>query len=229
MPMTAVHTSTAYWRSLPEHTLIQQAQARKSGAFEALMRRYNQRLFRTARSIVHNDHDAEEIVQEAYLKAWQALPGYRGDSQLSTWLIRIVVNEALSRNRKHTADIIPLEAAMSTIDEWVNDAFTDHQTAQPEQQLLHNQVRQLIESCIDRLPENYRLVFVLKAVEDMPTDTIAQALDIPEATVRSRFFRARSLLREQLAQHIDLALEEVFSFDGERCDRIVNHVLTRLC
>jgi RNA polymerase sigma-70 factor (ECF subfamily) len=207
--------------------LVSRAAAGDGAAFEVLMRRHNQLLFRTARSILKSDAEAEDVVQEAYLRAWRALSSFRAESRLSTWLLRIVTNEALSRLRRPTMQIIPLGTAMISPDPGTQAALTDPADRGPEQAALRGQVREMMEKRIDLLPEVYRTVFMLRAVEEMSVEDVAQALDIPEATVRTRFFRARSLLREGLASEMDAALGEVFAFDGARCDRIVANVLSR--
>ncbi len=223
--MYANSRATLPLSQMPEVDLIARAVAGDAVAFEGLMRRHNQLLFRTARAIVKSDAEAEEVAQEAWLRAWRALASYRGESRLSTWLVRIVTNEALGRLRRTSAQVIPLEVAM--LDPKTQAALTEAPSRGPEQQLLRAQVRRLMEARIDLLPEVYRIVFMLRAVEEMSVDEVAAALEIPEATVRSRFFRARSLLREGLAQDIDTSLTEAFSFDGARCYRITANVLTR--
>jgi RNA polymerase sigma-70 factor (ECF subfamily) len=210
-----------------ESDLVSRAAAGDGAAFEVLMRRYNQLLFRTARSILKGDADAEDAVQEAYLRAWRALGSFRSESRLSTWLVRIVTNEALGRLRRTSAQVIPLEAAMTSPDSGTQAALTDAPDRGPEQSALRAEVRKIVETRIDLLPEVYRTVFMLRAVEEMSVEDVAQALDIPEATVRTRFFRARGLLREGLASEMDTALGEVFAFDGARCDHIVANVLGR--
>lgn len=210
---------------LGEGDLIARAAAGDAAAFERLMRKYNQRLFRTARAILRNDAEAEDALQEGWLKAWRALPGWRGQAQLSTWLVRIVANEALGRLRRSTAQIIPLEAAMTSTDRTTQEALSAPAAATPEAELARAQMREMMESCIDLLPEQFRAVFMLRAVEEMSAVEVAEVLDIPEATVRSRFHRARAILREGLANEVDHALGEAFSFDGARCDRIVARVL----
>jgi len=214
----------------PEPELVARAAAGEPAAFEQLMRRHNRLLFRTARSILKDDGEAEDAVQEAYLRAWRALPEFRTESKLSTWLVRIAANEALGRLRRtssQVAQVIALEAAMSSPEPDTQAAFTDEPDRGPERLLARAQVRALLESRIDRLPEMYRTVFMLRAVEELSVEEAAQVLDMPEATVRTRFFRARALLREGLASEMDTALSEVFSFDGARCDRIVAKVLAR--
>lgn len=211
----------------PEAAIIARAAAGDSAAFERLMRRHNQVLFRTARAILGNDAEAEDAVQEGWLRAWRALAEFDGRSKLSTWLVRIVANEALGRRRRTTADVIPLEAAMMSTDTQTRTALTEDAGRGPEPSALRTQIRQLLETRIDRLPESFRTVFMLRAVEDMSVEEVASALAIPEATVRTRLFRARSLLREGLASEVDATLGDVFSFDGLRCDRIVEGVIAR--
>jgi len=185
---------------------------------EALMRRHNQMLFRAARAILKDDAEAEEAVQDAYLKAFRAMGTFRGDAKLSTWLVRIAVNEALMRRRRiaRGSDVVELQADVSSTDEG------------PERAASRAELRGLLEARIDALPESYRTVFTLRALEELTVEETAHALDIPEATVRTRFFRARGLLREALAQEVDRAMDDAFSFDGERCDRLVASVLAVL-
>lgn len=210
-----------------ETALVARAAAGDGHAFETLMRRHNRLLFRAARGIVRDDAEAEDVVQDAYLHAWRALGSYRTESRLSTWLVRIAINEALGRLRRKSAQVIPLEAAMRNHDPEIQSLFADEADCGPEQAAMRGQMRRVMEVRIDQLPEIFRLVFVLRAVEEMSVEETAQALDIPEATVRTRFFRARSLLRESLAQDVDAALADAFSFDGARCDRIVAQVLAK--
>ncbi|MEO6974369.1 MAG: RNA polymerase sigma factor [Gallionella sp.] len=210
-----------------EAELVSRAAKGDEVAFEAIMRRHNQLLFRTSRSILKNDSEAEDALQETYLHAWSALKNFRADAKLSTWLVRIVINEALGRLKRKTAQIIPLDAAMNSIEPEIRGSLTGDPDHQPEYLAMRAQMRRLLETRIDLLPENFRTVFMLRAVEEMSVEEVAQALGIPEATVRTRFFRARSILREGLANQIDVALNDAFAFDGARCDRIVAGVLTR--
>ena len=211
----------------PEDELISRAADGDAAAFEVLMRRYNRLLFRSARSILKDDAEAEDALQEAYLRAWRGLAGFRTESRLSTWLVRIVTNEALGRLRRRRAPVIPLEAAMTSTEPETQAALTGDADREPEHAFARAQMRALLESRIDQLPELYRTVFMLRAVEEMSVEDVALALDMPEPTVRTRFFRARALLREGLAGEIDSALGDAFSFDGARCDRIVANVLAQ--
>lgn len=211
----------------PDTELAQRAAAGEAAAFEAIMRRHNRRLFRTARSILKSDADAEDALQDAYLHAWRALGGFRAEARLSTWLVRIVVNEALARLRRKPPPLVSLDDAMAMPENPRENPFADEAAAAPDSLALRTQLRQLMEARIDRLPAAFRSVFMLRAVEEMSVEEVAQALAIPAATVRTRYFRARQLMRESLAGEFGAALGEAFAFDGARCDRIVAGVLAR--
>jgi RNA polymerase sigma-70 factor, ECF subfamily len=212
---------------LSDAELARRVAAGERDAFTVLMRRYNRSLYRAARSILRDDAEAEDALQDAYLLAFRAIGQYRADAKLGTWLTRIVVNEALARARRgrRRAEVIQLDGAAEPGEE---QNMTSGAHESPEDAAMRAQMRQLLEQSIDQLPDAFRTVFMLRAVEEMSGEEVAACLDIPEATVRSRFFRARSLLRTALAQRVDVALEDAFAFDGERCDRIVAGVLKRL-
>lgn len=199
-------------------------------AFALIMRRHNKLLFRTARSILKDDTDTEDAVQESYLNAWNGLHTFRSEAKLSTWLVRIVINESLGRLRRKGGQVIPLDAAVAVdLDQSPQSVSIDQNpNGQPEQSAMRAQLRRIIEARIDTLPDAFRTVFMLRAVEEMSVEEVAEALDIPEATVRSRFFRARGLLREGLSRDVDFAIEDAFSFAGARCDRIVRLVINRI-
>lgn len=197
-------------------------------AFECIMRRHNQLLFRTARSILKSDDETEDALQEAYLRAWRALSTFRADAKLSTWLVRIVINESLGRLRRRGAQVIPLDTAMDLAEHQTEAWMEDDPDRQPERVAMRGEVRRLMEARIDMLPDAFRTVFMLRAVEELSVEEVAIALEIPESTVRTRFFRARSLLREGLSRDVDLAVGDAFSFAGARCDRIVAGVLAEL-
>jgi RNA polymerase sigma-70 factor (ECF subfamily) len=199
-------------------------------AFEVLMRKHNRVLYRTARAILRDDAEAEDALQSAYLNAYRSIGDFRSESKLSTWLTRIVVNEALMRARKRGTEsaVIPLE---SVTDEEGNILSSEGSTAsieRPDAAAMRGEIRTLIERKIDALPDVFRTVFVLRALEELSVDETAVCLGIPEATVRTRFFRARSLLRESLAREVDYAIDGAFAFAGSRCERIVSGVLHRL-
>jgi RNA polymerase sigma-70 factor (ECF subfamily) len=211
-------------------TVVRSVQHGDAEAFAVLMRRYNRRLYRTARAILRDDAAAEDALQEGYVAAWRHIAEFRGDAQIGTWLTRIVVNQALQALRRTRR-----EQVVVLFEEPPDERSRDEEIAEslspraPETTMLRAEMRRLIESKIDDLPEAYRTVFMLREVEDMTVEETATALGIPAATVRSRLFRAKARLRESLAEELDTAVQEVFGFDGERCDRIVRAVLVRIC
>ncbi len=200
-------------------------------ALAVLMKRYNQLLFRTARSVLKNDADAEDAVQDAWLHAWHAMGDFRSEAKLSTWLVRIAVNESLGRLRvaRRSADVIPLDTTGEGVEPFAAEAnMQQPESERPESVAERGELRRILEERIDGLPEAFRSVFVLRAVQDMSVDEVAACLGLPEATVRTRHFRARAMLRDALAREIDLAVADAFSFAGARCDRISARVLARL-
>lgn len=192
------------------------------------MRRFNRRLFRLVRAMLGNDSEAEDAVQDTYIRAFAALDGFAGHSSLETWLIAIALNEARGRlrtRRDHAslADIADTE---------LNQAMEQNQSAvpdtDPEQSAARAEMRALLERAVDELPPHFRSVFVLRAVEQLSVRETAQTLEIAEETVKTRFHRARALLRHALGDALRDAMPDLFSFDGARCDRIVAAVLKRL-
>ena len=211
----------------PDAALVRRlAEGQDHAAFEILMRRHNSRLYRVARSILKNDEEAEDAVQDAYLDAYRHIREYRGEAQVGTWLTRIAVNQALMRLRRHRRErgVLPFPG-----DAGASDAvMMDKQTESPATATLRSEIRRVVESRIDELPAVFRAVFVMRDVEEMTVQETADCLGIPAATVRTRLFRARALLREALARDVDSATLEVFGFAGERCDRIISCVFAAL-
>ena len=217
-------------KALSDLEIAQRIAAGDRDVLERLMRQNNQRLYRTARSILKDDAEAEDAVQEAYLLAYQAMAGFRGGSSLSTWLVRIGVNEAIARVRKRgrRAEVIQLEGTTDPEGDHREEDTLASSTEQPEEAVLRAETRRMIEAKIDQLPDVFRTVFVLRAVEELTVEEAAACLGIPAATVRTRYFRAKGLLREAIARDVDISMEEAFAFAGDRCDRIVSGVLERL-
>jgi RNA polymerase sigma-70 factor (ECF subfamily) len=204
---------------------------RDERAFEALMREHNRMLYRLARSILKDDAEAEDAVQEAYLAAYRNIGGFRGGARPSTWLGRIVINEAYGRLRKskRAAAVVPLESARIGGDSRPEEGIMVEATGErPDAAAMRAELRDLLERRIDALPEPFRVVFVLRDVEEMSVEEASECLDIPAATVRTRAFRARALLRESLSHDLDAATVDAFGFAGERCDRIVANVLEKV-
>ena len=216
-------------RKMSESELVSRIRDGDALAFEALMRSCNRKLFRIARAILKDDTEAEEALQEAYITAYTALRSFRGESAVTTWLSRIVINQALGRMRRNrrAAAVISLANGDPRAIKAEEEAVSDERDA-PETAAVRSQLRAVLERKIDALPVAFRTVFVMRELEEMTVEETAQALGIPEATVRTRLFRAKSLLRESLATEIDVTMPDAFSFDGERCDRIVFRVLSRI-
>jgi RNA polymerase sigma-70 factor (ECF subfamily) len=207
--------------------LVRRALARDDAAFRTIMERHNRRLYRIARSILPNDSEAEDAVQEAYVHAFTHLNGFRGDSSLATWLSRITMNEALGRLRKgrpagnfesfdahrHEAQIIP---------------FPHSAADDPERTMAQREILQLVEQAADNLPEIFRAVFVMRVIEGMSTEETAALLDLQPETVKTRLHRARQLMRDRLEEQIGPLLMEAFPFAGRRCERLTSAVMERL-
>jgi RNA polymerase sigma-70 factor, ECF subfamily len=218
---------------LDDAALLAAVRTGEAAAFELLMRRYNRRLYRVARAMLRDPAEAEDALQEAYLCAFRSLAGFRGDSALATWLTRVVVNECNGRLRKSARrdNIIPIVSTHARPLQEGESMAEDPSGVEedtPDRALMRSELRALLERKIDELPQDFRAVFMMRSVEELTVDETAECLGIPEATVRTRHFRARSMLRESIAQDLDLAENAVFDFDGERCDRIVAGVLRQL-
>ena len=213
--------------TMDDAALVRRVLADDSTAFALLMRRFNGRLYRLARAIVGDDAEAEDALQEAYLNAYRSLRQFRGDSSLATWLSRLVVNECLGRMRRSARrqNVIPMTP--SPADDEI-EAVPSDEVGSPDAAADRAQMRAILERRIDALPESFRAVFVLRSVEELSVEETAECLGIPAETVRSRHFRAKSLLREALAREVDIAERNVWEFAGQRCDRIVARVLARL-
>ena len=225
-PTSAVPAASA----VTDADLVARIGRRDQAAFETLMRRHNARLFRVARAILKDDAEAEDALQDAYLDAYRRIGDFRGESQLATWLTRIVINQALMRLRRQKRDrvVVPVRRPARRRNANLPEAdMADDKTESPTDATMRAEVRRMLERRIDELPVAFRTVFVMREVEDMTVEETAACLSIPAATVRTRLFRARALLREALARDMDSATVEVFGFAGERCDRIVAGVLAR--
>ncbi|HEX5071399.1 MAG TPA: RNA polymerase sigma factor [Vicinamibacterales bacterium] len=204
-----------------EDALVEGARARHEAAIRELMQRYNQRLFRMARSVLRSDVEAEDAVQDGWIQALTHLEGFRGEAAFGTWLTRIVMNEALGRVRKQrTRSDINVAAG-----EAIPSAVT---TETPESIMAQGQIRTLLETAIDRLPDSFRSVFVARMVEGLSVEETALVLGLKPETVKTRAHRARARLRTELSRSIGPAMGDAFAFQGERCARMTEAVLRRL-
>ena len=226
MPIVPLRTAAA---TLDDAALAARITAADQAAFEVLMRRHNGRLFRVARAILKDDADAEDALQDAYLDAYRNMSRFRGEAQLGTWLVRIVVNRSLMRLRHTRKD--PVVVSMAERNGQPDTApaeYPDMTSESPANAAVRAEIRRLLERRIDELPVAFRTVFVLREVEELSVEDVSACLGIPASTVRTRVFRARALLREALARELDMATGDVFAFAGQRCDRIVATVLGQL-
>jgi RNA polymerase sigma factor (sigma-70 family) len=198
-----------------------------AAAFECLMRQYNRRLYRLARATLRDRTEAQDALQDAYISAFESMASFRGDASLGTWLSRLVLNECFARMRRNgrRENVIPMVSASRHVE---STQMIVDESASPDNALGRLQIRDLLERKVDELPENYRIVFVLRSVEELSVEETAGTLGIPEETVRSRHFRAKSMLRESLAQELDLAEADLFEFGGDQCDRVVAAVVARI-
>lgn len=227
--MGAHETALPDYAVLDENELVARARRGERGAFRAIMKRGNQRLFRVARGIMRDDDEAEDVVQETYVRAFASLDTFRGDAGIFTWLTRIAINEANGRlrRRKNTVNVDQIEAAQRTGAHVIMFPNADPALT-PETDVARAQVRGIIEAAIDDLPEDFRTVFILRDVEECSVAETAESLDIKPETVKTRLHRARRLLRASLSDRLASTMSEAFPFLGHRCDRITEAVMGRL-
>jgi RNA polymerase sigma factor (sigma-70 family) len=225
--MTDAEVASIAHTANDELPLVDRVAAGDRSAFELLMRRHNRRLYRLARATLRDEAEAQDAMQEAYLCAYRTIAQFRGDAALSTWLSRLVLNECLGRLRRSARrqNVIPMVSSNTDVN---TDTMIADTAELPDGAVERVQMRAVLERKVDELPESFRVVFVLRSVEELSVEETAQCLDIPEATVRSRHFRAKSLLRESLARELDLAERDLFEFGGSHCDAIILNVFARL-
>ncbi|WP_183458060.1 RNA polymerase sigma factor [Mesorhizobium huakuii] len=203
--------------------LVQRALAREAGAFRVIIKMHNQRLYRIARGILRNDAEAEDVVQEAYVRAFAGLAAFRRDSSLATWLSRIVINEALGRLRKRRRTVAMPENPEAQIIRFPLNPSDD-----PERTMAQRQILALVERATDSLPDIYRMVFVARVIEGLSMEETADLLGVRPETVKTRLHRARTLLRKALDDEIGPVLLDAFPFAGRRCERLTKAVMGRL-
>ena len=210
--------------------LVSRAGAGDASAFEAIMRRHNRLLFRTARGIVDDDCEAQDVVQDVYLQAFTGLQSFRGDASLGTWLVRIAINAAISAQRKKGRQVqLDERAELASEPSLENEmAFSTPASESPDALADRSQVRGLLQDAIAGLPVIYRSVFILRAVEEASVEETAFCLGVSAETVKTRFLRARSMLRDVLGVQMQSYAQTTFMFAGARCDAVVSHVLLKL-
>ena len=211
-------------QSLSDEEVVARVLEGDTAAFELLMRRHNQRLYRTARAILRDDAEAEDVMQDAYVRAYEHLDQFAGRAKFSTWLTRIAVHEALARVRRRGR----FEAIETMVgSSGGNMTFASHAPS-PEQQAVSAQSNSLLEAAILDLPDGYRSVLMMRDIEELSTSETAECLSLSEENVKVRLHRARALLRRELYAKAGKSRSSAFAFMGERCDRVVSKVLSRI-
>jgi RNA polymerase sigma-70 factor (ECF subfamily) len=229
---TTLRTATDHRAELSGYSdgaLVELARTKDEAAIRTLVRRHNQRLFRVARAIMRNDSEAEDVVQASYVKAFTRIESFRGEAELSTWLTRIVVNEATGRLRRQRpttgVEQIEIEGGQSA---QILQFPSIQAQPDPETEMSRQEIRVFLEQAVDTLPAAFRAVFVLRDVEGLSVEETASYLDVKPETVRTRLFRARKLMRAAIEERLSGAFASLFPFDGERCVHMADRVLTQL-
>ena len=216
--------------ALPEGELVALARAGHAEAVRRIVQTHNRKLYRVARAVLHDDSEAEDVVQETYVRALSNLDRFRGDSSLATWLTRIAVNEALGRlrRRRPKVELDALDTAQERDRMQVIPFPGTRGEGDPEQAAARQEIRRLLERAIDQLAEPFRIVFVLRDIEELSVEETAEQLGLRPETVRTRLHRARTQLRKTLDSELASALTDVFPFGGTRCARLADAVVHRL-
>jgi RNA polymerase sigma-70 factor (ECF subfamily) len=207
--------------------LVARARSRDEAAVRSIIQSNNRRLYRLARGILRNDSEAEDVVQETYVRAFTNLERFRGESSLSTWLARIAMNEALGRLRRQRPSVewtsLPQGALEAQIIQFPLSSADD-----PEKSMAQREIQRVVEHAIDELPEAFRIVLITRVIEGMNVEETADILGLKPETVKTRLHRARTMLRDQVEKKIGPLVMEAFPFAGKRCERLTEAVLKRL-
>lgn len=224
IPLASTPLNVANYSQVSDEEIVSRVLAGDTVLYEIIMRRYNQMLYRVARSILRNDTEAEDVMQDAYVRAYEHLHQFAGRSEFRTWLTRIAVHEALGRVRrgKRLDSPRPDQAEGDFMDLFAASART------PEQAAADSELRALLQQSILSLPEPYRCVYVLRDVEQMSGDEVARVLDLTENTVKVRLHRARRALRKSIMSRTGAQVLSAFAFEAPRCDRVVAGVFGRI-
>ncbi len=213
-------------QSINDDEVVDRVLHGEKDAYEIIMRKYNQRLFRIVRSYLKNEDEIEDVIQEAYIKAYEQMPRFEKRSRFSTWLIRIVINEALARlkHRKRFTSIADDASECTDFIPKIPEQLITREN--PVGKLMNAELKDALEKAVDRLPEKYRSVFVMREIEGMSIEETSESLQLTETNVKVRLNRAKGMLRETISSlYRDV---EIFQFNLVRCDRIVRNVLQRL-
>ncbi|WGD50487.1 RNA polymerase sigma factor [Bradyrhizobium sp. CB1650] len=211
-----------------EAELIDRARARDEAALRLIMQANNRRLYRLARGILRSDSEAEDVVQETYVRAFTHLDGFRGESGLSTWLSRIAINEALGRARGRKSHVEWGALPEATLNAEIIQFPLSSALGDPEKSMAQREIQRVVEHAVDELPEAFRMVFIARVMEGMNVEETAELLGVKPETVKTRLHRARTMLRENVEKKIGPVMMDAFPFAGQRCERLTEAVLRRL-
>lgn len=207
--------------SIPDAAVVKKVLQGDTELFEILLRRYNELLFRTIRSYIDRPADIDDVMQDTYIKAFQKLYQFKNESLFSTWLIRIGINEALQRKRKSkrhkTVDISNEKGVIQIADKSIMN---------PERKTMHSESLKIVEMAIDQLPEKYKIVYMLKEVQDLEIAEIADCLDLSNSNVKVRLHRARNMMKVSIMELTDA--KNAFEFGNQKCDRLVEQLMTKI-
>lgn len=211
-----------------EAELVDRARARDETALRAIMQANNRRLYRLARGILRSDSEAEDVVQETYVRAFTHLDGFRGESGLSTWLSRIAINEALGRARSRKPHVELSAVPEAALEAEIIRFPLSSATSDPEKSMAQREIQRVVEHAVDELPDVFRMVFIARVMEGMNVEETADLLGVKPETVKTRLHRARTMLRENVEKKIGPVVMDAFPFAGRRCARLTDAVLKRL-
>jgi RNA polymerase sigma-70 factor (ECF subfamily) len=215
----------AAWDKVDDVELVRRIRGGETALYEIVMRRYNRRIYRVARAILRSDSEAEDVMQETYVRAYEHLNEFAGSAKFATWLTKIAVYEAWARLRRQGLLHAPASTSGANLD-IISRAMTDERD--PERQTYDGELRSILERAIEALPENYRSVFILRVVEGLDVNETAAALGIGTEAVKTRLHRGRALLRKELERRAGIVAPELFPFHLSRCDRVVESVMQRI-
>jgi RNA polymerase sigma-70 factor (ECF subfamily) len=227
MPLTQSQRAAA--EGLNDEDLVRLARERDEAAVRVITRRYNRRLFRIARSILRNDAEAEDVVQETYVRAFTGLDMFRGDAAFGTWITRIAMNEALGRLRRRRPTVDWEDYGANRNQAQIIHFPASAASSDPEKTMAQSEIRAVLEHAIDELPDAFRAVFVARIVERMSVEETAALFGLRSETVKTRLHRARGLLRAELDRQLGPALTTSFPFGGRRCERMTETIVHRIC
>jgi RNA polymerase sigma-70 factor (ECF subfamily) len=208
--------------------LVQRARGRDEAAIRVIMQSNNRRLYRLARGILRNDSEAEDVVQETYVRAFTHLDSFRGDSSLATWLARIAMNEALGRLRRQRPGVEWTSLPAGVLEAQIIQFPLSSPPEDPEKSMAQREIQHVVEHAIDDLPEAFRIVFITRVIEGMNVEETAEILGLKPETVKTRLHRARAMLRDNVEKKIGPVVLDAFPFAGRRCERLTEAVLKRL-